>query len=582
MIRRIGDFGLKRVAYVSVIAIACLGGNSWWTYNSITHLVEESEWVERTADIQYQLAKLETDIVNAETGERGYVLAGVTSYLEPYYAGIRYAGQRLSMLDGLLAYDADLRAKAAELHAAVDAKFEEMDAILVLMTSRGQVAARQRIASGAGRTLMNDLRSKIGAVQSAVDADLADQKMAVALARNSALTSLFVFIAGTLLLVGLLYTTARRELARRAQDGAEIKQYAASLNASMAELRTERNEIRELNEAAGYMQSCDSVPELGRLLAPILERMFVGYTGEIFLHAPSRNRLDGIVAFGGATGARSILPTDCWALRRGQEHLLHAGNGAPECSHHHAEAPGQASLCVPLVAHGDTIGLLTLTANGSEQTGSTTQDATEKAERTLRLAQMVGAQLGLTLANLKLQDSLRQQAITDPLTQAFNRRYLDATGDKILAHAGRFGQPLAVVMLDVDHFKNYNDVHGHVAGDHALTAVAQFMQAHIREADWLFRYGGEEFLIILQGSNADDAATKLNAMREALAVLQFSMDDVVLPSVTISMGCAIYPSQARSLSELIQLADDALYEAKASGRNRLCLASPSDQASAVA
>ncbi|KKB07638.1 hypothetical protein VE26_13140 [Devosia chinhatensis] len=552
------------MAPVSLFAVACLVGNSWWTFHNISQLVQATTWVEQTADIQLEVARIETDLVNAETGQRGYVLTALTDYLEPYYAGIRYADQRLVQLDRMATGHPAITAQLDDLETAVLGKFEEMRTVISLMETRGQIAARQRISLGEGKALMDEVRLVVSTIQGELASDLEAQKQQVALARTSALSALSLFVTGTLILVALLYATSRRELARRSKDSAEIAQYAQSLKSSLAELRRDRNEVQELIEAAGYMQSCDSVPELTRLLTPILERIFAGYSGHVYLHAPSRNRLDCVASFGGLEPAHLMAPTDCWALRRGQDHLHTLENGAPACAHHHGERSD--TLCVPLIAHGDTIGLLTLIRQDQQD-----HDPADKMDNARRLSHMVGAQLGLTFANLKLQDSLRQQAITDPLTQAFNRRYLDAIGDKILAQADRFHQHLAVAMLDVDHFKQYNDLHGHVAGDHALTAVAHFMQTHIREADWLFRYGGEEFLIILQGSDADSARAKLEHMREAVAALQFTNGDIVLPGVTISLGCAIYPEHATSLAELIDLADGALYEAKAAGRNRIRL-----------
>lgn len=555
----------NHVAFISLFVALCLAGNSWWTFQSISQLVEATLPVERTAEIQLDVAKIESDLVNAETGQRGYVLTALTDYLEPYYSGIRSANVRLDELAELVAYDPKLVQRLGELDTAVQAKFEEMRNVIGLMGTRGQTVARQAIAAGRGKELMDEVRIIIEEIGDTVAIHLEVEKDAAARARASALFALSVFIAGTLLLVALLYLTSRRDMMRRAKDSAEIEGYAQSLTASMAELRRERNEIQELIEAAGYMQSCDSVPELTRLLTPIMERIYPGFAGHVYLHAPSRNRLDCVASFGGLQNASLMAPTDCWALRRGQDHLQTAENGAPVCQHFNELQAD--TLCVPLIAHGDTIGMLSLmpkpTASG--------EDKNALIDHARRLSHMVGGQLALTFANLMLQDSLRQQAITDPLTQAFNRRYLDAIADKILAQADRFNQHLAVAMLDVDHFKQYNDLHGHIAGDHALTAVAQFMQTHIREADWLFRYGGEEFLIILQGSDASSAQAKLNAMREAIATLQFTDGDTVLPGVTVSLGCAFYPEHGTSLADLIDLADDALYRAKASGRNRICL-----------
>lgn len=562
---RLLDGSLSRIAPISVFVALCLIGNSWWTIHNISQLVDATLWVERRSSIQLDVARIETDLVNAETGQRGYVLTGQPEYLEPYHAGIRYAGRRMEVLRELAAYDPDLVQRLDALDAAVQSKFAEMRTVIRLMESRGQLVAQQSIAAGQGKAIMDDVRQIVEAIYRSVAADLQNNTNQVAHARTSVLLALTVFVLGTLTLIGMLYLTSRRELVRKAKDAAEISQYAQSLKGSMSELRRERNEVQSLIEAAGYMQSCDSIPELVRLLKPTLEQLFSGFAGHVYLHAASRNRLDGVVSFGGAAETAPMAPTDCWALRRGQDHLYTLDNGAPACTHcgsHQAEV-----LCVPLIAHGDTIGLLMLMRQDLKSEGNSGIDI----EDARRLSHMVGTQLALTFANLKLQDSLRQQAITDPLTQAFNRRYLDAIGDKILAQANRFNQHLAVAMLDVDHFKQYNDLHGHIAGDHVLTSVAQFMQTHIREADWLFRYGGEEFLIILQGSSAQSAREKLDAMREAIAGLQFTNADIVLPGVTVSIGCAFYPEDETGLLELIHLADEALYRAKAAGRNRVCL-----------
>ncbi|WP_164730533.1 sensor domain-containing diguanylate cyclase [Pelagibacterium montanilacus] len=555
----------------ALAATACLVANSFWLSHNIRQVIDASEWVEHETEVQLELARLESELLNAETGQRGYILTANPAFLAPYYEGQARALVRLSRVAGVTDLEAGLSGQLDELTATITEKFDEMALSLSLMQAEGQAEAREQVASANGKLLMDRIRTLIGAMRTTTERELADRRAAFEAAQFQLYGALAVFVIGSLLLIGLLVYVTRQELLRRTRDAVEIEGYARSLNASVAELKRERNEIRALNDAAGYMQSCDTIPELTALLSPTLARMFSDFQGQVLVHAPSRNRLDCVAAFGGAPTLGAVAPSECWALRRGQDHRREKGGTAPLCSHltDISGKGGVGTLCVPLVAHGDTIGLLTLTLKCPENREHKEVEEAELLDQAQRLAETMGAQLGLTIANLRMRESLRQQAIRDPLTDAFNRRYLDAIGDKILAQSARFGQQLAVVMIDVDHFKHYNDLHGHVAGDQALIAVSGFIQSRIREADWLFRYGGEEFLLIMQGLDAEDAREKLDALRAEISEFQFTNGDGVLPAVTISLGCAIFPDQARDLPELIAMADGALYEAKHNGRNRL-------------
>ncbi|MBB1248382.1 GGDEF domain-containing protein [Rhizobium sp. G21] len=192
---------------------------------------------------------------------------------------------------------------------------------------------------------------------------------------------------------------------------------------------------------------------------------------------------------------------------------------------------------------------------------------------TRRLAEMAARQIGLTLSNIRLRESLRDQSIRDPMTKAFNRRHLETVFEKEMAKAIRYGRPLSIAMLDIDHFKRYNDTHGHQAGDAALIAVTQHIQSKLRESDWLFRYGGEEFLILFSESGSADAAARLDQIRNSVSMLSIANDGVALPHVTISCGAAGLGEDAETFEALVSAADAALYEAKNAGRNQVRRAS---------
>lgn len=170
-----------------------------------------------------------------------------------------------------------------------------------------------------------------------------------------------------------------------------------------------------------------------------------------------------------------------------------------------------------------------------------------------------------------LQARLREQAIRDPLTGLFNRRYLTETLQRDLARCQREERPLTVVMLDVDHFKLLNDAYGHETGDRMLQAVGRFLGDETRHGDVACRFGGEEFVVVLPGASAQAAFARAQVWRSAFEQLQIAHQGSDL-GVTLSMGVAEYPAHASNADDLLRAADVALYEAKRQGRNRVVLA----------
>ncbi|HET6439754.1 MAG TPA: GGDEF domain-containing protein [Anaeromyxobacter sp.] len=167
----------------------------------------------------------------------------------------------------------------------------------------------------------------------------------------------------------------------------------------------------------------------------------------------------------------------------------------------------------------------------------------------------------------------RDSAIRDPLTQAFNRRFLAEVLPKLVHQALRSRSPLAVLMIDVDRFKRLNDQHGHDAGDRVLAAVARCLAEQIRMSDTLVRYGGEEFVILLPNTSLQSAQMLAERAREAVARTRTEVPGWDRPlSVTISLGAAALPEHGLSGDVLLRTADQALFRAKAAGRNRIAAA----------
>jgi diguanylate cyclase (GGDEF)-like protein/PAS domain S-box-containing protein len=356
---------------------------------------------------------------------------------------------------------------------------------------------------------------------------------------------------------------------RAATSAAE---HARSLNELVSELQRRTNEMTALNELGSLLQSSATVDEVFAVVGSSGKKLFVtSLGGVLYLFKSSRNLLEWSASWGIADNSEKIFaPSACWSLRRGQPHWSPSTEGNIRCAHL-KDAAVANYLCVPLIAQGDTLGVLQLVYGlKPNEAGAAEIDGMHPSERRLGVA--AASQIALSIASLRLRESLRDQSIRDPLTGLFNRRFMQECLDRELLRGTRKNRSLAVIFIDVDHFKRFNDVFGHDAGDQVLRSMGDFFRSHFRGDDIICRYGGEEFAIILPESSAQDAADRAELLRIAARTLKLKHNDVTLDLVTISAGIAGFPEHASSAGELLQVADACLYEAKRSGRDRIVLA----------
>jgi len=163
----------------------------------------------------------------------------------------------------------------------------------------------------------------------------------------------------------------------------------------------------------------------------------------------------------------------------------------------------------------------------------------------------------------------RNIAIRDELTGLYNRRHFNETFPREVERAKRYNQPLSLAFIDIDHFKRINDTYGHSAGDTILVEVAQVLMNNSRDIDIIFRYGGEEFVILLPSTSKSGAVTAMNKLRERVSQIDISGFGSEIKTVTVSVGLAICPDETSSGSELVTLADKRLFAAKGAGRNQV-------------
>lgn len=196
------------------------------------------------------------------------------------------------------------------------------------------------------------------------------------------------------------------------------------------------------------------------------------------------------------------------------------------------------------------------------------RDITERHCSELKLAEALATSEERLRTITRLHEQLQEQALRDPLTGLYNRRHLGELFARELTRCQRERTPISLALIDLDHFKQLNDRHGHLVGDDVLRAVAIHLTGNLRGSDAVFRIGGEEFLLLLPGAAGDEAFARLQALCQALAGQPLPTREGPL-SVTLSAGLAVWPTQGQTLEELMQVADAALYDAKRNGRNQV-------------
>ena len=356
-----------------------------------------------------------------------------------------------------------------------------------------------------------------------------------------------------------------RDITERKQTEEALQEATRKLKGRLAELERHNRESVLLNEMSDLLQSCQTVAEAHEVIARSAQRLFKQGSGALCLIGPD-GLVESVAQWGDRSlGTPSFTAQECWALRRGHMHLVPELEAGLHCPHVGPPLRG-AYLCVPMMAQGEALGALVIHHDQREE--AATHDEPILPEATQQLAATVAKHAALALANLKLREALRQQSIHDGLTGLFNRRYMEETLQLELRRAARGQSSVGVILLDLDHFKGFNDAFGHDAGDAVLRAVAGCLQRHIRQHDIACRYGGKEFVLVLSDSTLESTMERAEELREEVRHLQVAYQGMPLGPVTVSMGVVAAPNHGDTVEVILNGADCALYRAKAAGRDQ--------------
>lgn len=317
--------------------------------------------------------------------------------------------------------------------------------------------------------------------------------------------------------------------------------------------------IERLDQLSQSLQSCVSNAEVASAVALCAKDMIPKSSGALLLKTgPDKSKM--LVKWGNYIHDEILQTKGCCAMLQNQPDCAGEAITATNCSQ--LSTDQSKYICIPLITHNELVGALHLIELD-------TASHVSRPAHTHWVANSIAERAAIAIRNAKQLQKLRFKATRDVLTGLYNRRFMEETLIIEERRALRRGLPIGIMMLDVDHFKRYNDTYGHDAGDALLRTFGGLVQTTVRKCDIPCRYGGEEFVVILPGADLKDTCQRAEMLRIAIENLDTRHNNQALGVVTVSIGAASFPQNGDSWQSVLKKADQALYQAKHAGRNRV-------------
>ena len=527
----------------------CVSTAGWLLYGAARRLNDSRDWLEHSQSVVSNLQLEMQRLDRIEPAIQLYLLTHDENNLRDAHSNSIAFYSNALHLQQLVSDNHLQAARAQELEKQAAALVKTLDTL----TPQSPFPSKQLLGNREILSLMQAAEREVLSARTAA-------------AKLNASRSLLISISFTglsLVVVIVLFGFLLRDALHRRRYEERLSETNDKLAGTIRALERQARESELLTAARDELQLCVSSHQAQQSSVRYFAQLLPGTTGGICLINNSRQTVEV-----GATWNRLNTLFDgfaldaCCGLRSGRMRWRKSGQSEVHCTHF-SGTPPENYLCLPLAAHGETLGIVYVEC---ASTG---------------IAAMVDANLGalqqlvelasIGIAGLNLRSKLELQSIRDSLTNLFNRHFMEIALDREVRRAMRHRNPLALLMLDIDHFKEFNDTYGHEAGDVVLREVAETMRQAIRSEDIVCRYGGEEFVVLLPEVTTEDALARAESIRHLVSEIRVHFRGEALRDVTISIGVGMYPSNADSSEQLLRVADRALYEAKHQGRNRVVL-----------
>lgn len=564
------------VVFVLLSAIAIFL-NTFWMARRMDLAARTS--LERIGHGESLLRHLE----EAHIALRGYLLTSQPEYLTTYAATEKELFMDLEMLRSLTPADSARQGEVEAIRDGITSWRNEWAAPSIAKIRRGKSPATTQFLDE-GETRIDSIRSMIlkllneNNVESLARARDAERLMRLMLEGG---VGLGLLVAAILL---FLTSAVSRLIARPVQELIDASERVGrgdfhAISPSVADnefgvlsrsfsrmtiaLRQEREDLAALNRFSEAVTQCTTEAEVYDQLLHSLRERFNPRQVIIFKLNAVENFLEAATSLTPLPEKLRAWPVidephNCKAVRTGRRFRVNNVTQEPLCPAKFATPTEGSYYCGPLIAGGILIGAVRLEGLINFWT----------PERESLLENYLSGAAS-ALSNLRLLGTMKQQANVDELTGFYNRRFLEDYARKVIAMASRKGTPLGLIMMDLDHFKNFNDTFGHEVGDRILRQFAKSVTQAMRETNLAARYGGEEFVVVLPDTDLPAAERVAERIRQAIERMVVpSGTDKPLPQVTVSLGIAMYPEHGKTLEELLKASDKALYESKHAGRNR--------------
>lgn len=560
------------VRAILLVALLALFTNSWKLTKTFSWLeMERARTVEIRATVE-SVKDLLQSMTDAETGERGYIITGNADFLQPYHTSMARLDHQIANLDAHVALSPGLAAEWLDLKEKIHASSEFLHNAIQVRQRQGFESAVRTVESGEGKRRMDALRQLATLMIEKEEARIAESIANVSKEMDRSKTSQILLTLLDITLFGAAFVLLTRALTANAKTHATLQvMHDASVSQSEELARKQHVQLLQ-NKLVNVLQSSVNIAEAYQGIDCYCAQIFHVNSGALFIRNNSKDYYERVAAW----GDRSLAPTgfepsECWSARNGNIYRFDSSKTDLPCLHFDKSTVGSISyLCVPMNANGELTGIMILF--GENNTASSSLPVSARVEES---ATEVIEKIGLAIANIRLRDTLRHNSIIDALTGLYNRRYMEETLRREIARAERVDKPIGVMMLDLDHFKRFNDTYGHDAGDLVLREAAQAMKKIARRSDFACRFGGEEFTVVMPEADTSILMARAKAIQHEIRSINLSYGGRSLGPITVSIGIAVFPHSGTTSELIVKAADDALYQAKANGRDQVVVCSSS-------